>query len=82
MEKSRELTLKIEGMTTPCCAEEVKEALLKVKGVKKAFTCPKRGIAEIEIEAGKVTAEQLIKVIEEAGFKAKVKEEEIGRAHV
>jgi len=75
MEKSCELTLKIEGMTTPCCAEEVKEALLKVKGVKKAFTCPKRGIAEIEIEVGKVTNEQLIKVVKEAGFKAKVKEE-------
>jgi len=76
MEKSRELTLKIEGMTTPCCAEEVKEALLKVKGVKKVPTCcPKRGIAEIEIEAGKVTNEQLIKVVGEAGFQAKVKEE-------
>ena len=76
MEKSRELTLKIDGMSTPCCAEEVKEALLKVKGVKKVPTCcPKRGIAEIEIGAGKVTNEQLIKVVEEAGFKAKVKEE-------
>ncbi|MBU2445578.1 MAG: methyltransferase domain-containing protein [Bacteroidetes bacterium] len=75
MEKSRGLTLKIEGMSTPCCAEEVKEALLKVKGVKKASTCPKRGIAEIEIETDEVTDKQLIKVVEEAGFKAKVKEE-------
>jgi len=75
MEKSRELTLKIEGMNTPCCAEEVKEALLKIKGVKKVPTCcPKRGIAEIEIEAGKVTDEQLIKVVKETGFKAKVRE--------
>ncbi|MBU1181275.1 MAG: methyltransferase domain-containing protein, partial [Proteobacteria bacterium] len=32
-------------------------------------------IAEIEIEAGKVTDEQLIKIVEEAGFKAKVREE-------
>ncbi|MBU4022859.1 MAG: methyltransferase domain-containing protein [Proteobacteria bacterium] len=75
MEKIRELTLKIEGMVTPCCAVEVKEALLKVKGVKKASACPKRGIAEIEIEDEAVTTEQLIKVVEEAGFKAKVKEE-------
>ncbi|MFH1501096.1 MAG: methyltransferase domain-containing protein [archaeon] len=69
------VTLKIEGMNTLCCADEVKEALLKVKGVKKASTCPKRGIAEIEIEADKVTNKQLIEVVEETGFKAKVKEE-------
>ena len=76
MKKSSEITLKIGGMTTPCCAEEVKEALLKVKGVKKVpICCPKRGIAEIEIEADKVTSEQLIKVVGEAGFKAKVKKE-------
>jgi len=36
----KKVTLKIEGMNTPCCAEEVKEALLKVKGVKKAFYLP------------------------------------------
>jgi len=77
MKKSSEITLKIEGMTTPCCAEEVKKALLKVKGVKKVpICCPKRGIAEIEIEAGEVTGEQLIKVVGEAGFKAKIKEED------
>ncbi|MFH1889553.1 MAG: methyltransferase domain-containing protein [Nanoarchaeota archaeon] len=76
MEKSRELTLKIEGMSSSCCTQEVKEALLKIKGVKKVpICCPKRGIAEIEIEADEVTDEQLIKVVEEAGFKAKVKEE-------
>jgi len=76
MEKSREVTLKIEGMNTPCCAEEVKEALLKVKGVKNVpICCPRRGIAEIEIEAGEITDEQLIEVVKEAGFKAKVREE-------
>ena len=70
------IILKIDGMTTACCVEEVKNALLKVKGVKKVPTCcPKRGIAEIEMEKGKVTAEQLIKAVEEAGFKAKIKEE-------
>lgn len=76
MEKSSQVTLKIEGMSTPCCVAEVKEALLKVKGVRKVpICCPKRGIAEIEFEAGKVTDEQLIKVVGEAGFKAKVREE-------
>ncbi|MBU2415617.1 methyltransferase domain-containing protein [Patescibacteria group bacterium] len=76
MEKFREVTLKIEGMNSPCCTQEVKEALLKVKGVKRVpICCPKRGIAEIEIEADKVTTEQLIKVVEETGFKAKVREE-------
>ena len=32
MEKLNEITLKIEGMSSPCCAEEIKEELLKVEG--------------------------------------------------
>jgi len=69
------IVLNIKGMNTPCCAEEVREALLKTKGVNNVpICCPKRGIAEIEFEAGEITIEELIKVVEEAGFKAKVKE--------
>lgn len=37
------VTLKIEGMVTPCCVPEIEETLLKVKGVKKVFVCIKRG---------------------------------------
>ncbi|MBU4346050.1 MAG: methyltransferase domain-containing protein [Candidatus Omnitrophica bacterium] len=70
------VTLKIEGMTTACCIPRVEEALLKVKGVKKVSVCIKRGIAEVEIEAGQVTTEQLINAVEKAGFKASVEEME------
>lgn len=71
-----EVTLKIEGMVTPCCVPPVEEALLKVKGIKKVSVCIKRGIAEVEMETGQVTIEQLIKAVEKAGFKASVEEME------
>ncbi|MBU2446018.1 MAG: methyltransferase domain-containing protein [Bacteroidetes bacterium] len=70
------VTLKIEGMVTSCCVPRVEEALLKVKGVKKVSVCIKRGIAEVEMETGQVTIEQLIKAVEEAGFKASVEKME------
>ena len=66
--------LKIEGMVTPCCVPRVQEALLKDNGVTKTSACIKRGIAEVEMEAGRVTIEQLIKAVEKAGFKAFVEE--------
>jgi ubiquinone/menaquinone biosynthesis C-methylase UbiE/copper chaperone CopZ len=70
------VTLKIEGMVSPCCIPHVEEALLKVKGVKKVSVCIKRGVAEVEMETGQVTIEQLIKAVEKAGFKASVEEME------
>jgi len=75
MAKSKEIKLKIEGMSSPCCAEEVKEALLKVKGVKKASVDFKKGIADVEIEPEEVTAKQIIKAVKGAGFKASATEE-------
>lgn len=71
---TREITFQIEGMETPCCAQKLKNALLEVKGVKQVLVCHERGIAKVELETETVTNEQLIKVIEEAGFKGRVKE--------
>ena len=76
MEKS-ELILKIKGISSPCCAEEIKEDLLKVEGVKKASVDFNKGIARVEIEPGKMTGEQLIKVVKEAGYEAEVTEREV-----
>jgi len=74
---SEKTVLKVEGMSTACCATEVEEALLKVEGVKKVLTCcHKRGIAVVEIDSDQVTTEQLIKAVEKAGFKASVEEME------
>jgi copper chaperone CopZ len=58
------INLKIEGMTSPCCAQEVKESLLKVKRVKKAFVDFRKGMAEVEID-GKVANSQLIEAVKE-----------------
>ena len=66
------ITLKIEGMTSACCAEEVEESLLKVKGVKKASVDFRKGMAKIEFEAGKVSTDQLIEAIKEAGFETSI----------
>lgn len=76
----KKVTLKVEGMVTPCCIPHVEEALLKVKGVKKASACIKRGIVEVEMEAAQVTTAQLIKAVEKAGFKASVEAKKESKA--
>ncbi|MBU1291993.1 methyltransferase domain-containing protein [Patescibacteria group bacterium] len=74
MEKLNELKLKIEGMSSPCCAEEIKGDLLKVEGVKKVSTYFADKIIKVEIDTEKVTKEQLIAAVKEAGYEAVVTE--------
>ncbi|MFH1592282.1 MAG: methyltransferase domain-containing protein [Candidatus Woesearchaeota archaeon] len=74
MKKSNQITLKIEGMSSPCCAEEIKEDLLKVEGVEKASTYFADKIIRVEIDPEKVTKEQLIAAVKEAGYEAVVRE--------
>jgi len=74
MKKSNQITLKIEGMSSPCCAEEVKEDLLKVEGVKKASADFANKIIKVEIDTEKVTKEQLIAAVKRSGYEAVVRE--------
>ncbi|MBU1201767.1 MAG: methyltransferase domain-containing protein [Nanoarchaeota archaeon] len=69
-----EVTLKIEGMSSPCCAEEIKGDLLKIEGVKKASTYFADKIIKVEIDTEKATKEQLIAAVKEAGYEAVVTE--------
>jgi len=68
------VTLRIEGMTASCCTLNIKDALLKTDGVKKAFVSFENAEAMVEFEAGQVTIEQLIKAVNKSGYKASVKE--------
>ncbi|MBU1298406.1 MAG: cation transporter [Bacteroidetes bacterium] len=67
------VTLRIEGMTSSCCAPIIQDALLKTDGVKKASVIFEDSEAAIEFEAGKVTVDQLIQVVKKGGYNALVK---------
>lgn len=68
--KGEQLTLSIEGMTCEHCVMHVTAALKKVKGVIKADVDLNRKSATVTYQAGSASKEQLIKAVEEAGYKA------------
>jgi len=68
--KGEQLTLNIEGMTCGHCVMHVTQALQKIKGVVKAGVDLNKRIAVVTYQPGAVTKEQLIKAVEEAGYKA------------
>ena len=61
------MEVKIEGMSCDHCVKHVKEALLKVKGVKKADVSLKNNSAVIQ---GDFDPDLIRKSISEAGYKA------------
>ena len=73
-EKLEKITLKIEGMTLSCCALIIRDALLKTNGVKRASVSFEDALGVVEFEADKVTTEQLVEVVKEAGYKGSIKE--------
>lgn len=68
--KGDELTLKVEGMTCGHCQMHVEKALSGLKGVKKATADLGKRTATVIFEPGSVTREQMVKAVEEAGYKA------------
>jgi copper chaperone CopZ len=66
--------LSIEGMTCEHCAGHVKKALGEVPGVAEAKVTYAKAEAEVCIKPGAtVTGETLVKAVEKAGYKAKMK---------
>lgn len=65
-----QVTLKVDGMTCPTCSYRVSKALAGLPGVKKAEVSLGWGQAVVAYEEGKVTVEQMIKAIEQAGYAA------------
>lgn len=65
---AEQITFKVEGMVCEQgCVKAVKDSLTKTKGVKEAKV--EIGKAEIEFDAQKTTKQDLITVIEKAGYK-------------
>jgi copper chaperone len=68
--KGDEIILKVEGMTCGHCQMHVEKALSELKGVKKATVDLGKKTATVIYEAGTVTKDQMVKAVEEAGYKA------------
>ncbi len=65
-------TLLIEGMTCAACSTRVDKVLNKIDGVVKANVNLSTNKAIVEFPSGLISEEELIKVVEKAGYKAEV----------
>ncbi len=63
------VTFKVEGMHCGGCAETIQALLERSAGVQKAATSFDQGEARVLYESKAVTEEQLVAVIEKAGFR-------------
>jgi copper chaperone len=65
-----EIKLKVEGMTCGHCQMTVKKALENVKGVKSAEVDLESKSALVNYKSDKVTVENLVLAVTDAGYKA------------
>ncbi len=63
-------TLKVEGMSCGGCVKSVTNVLTALPGVAKAEVSLENKSAHVEFEAGRVTREDMKRVIVDAGFEA------------
>jgi Copper chaperone len=68
--KTKDVTLNIKGMTCAGCEGKVKSALSACKGVSDVKVNYKDGKAELHLEDGKASVDDLIKALKHVGFKA------------
>ena len=66
------LTLNVTGMTCGHCQMSVAKALKDISGVKSAEVNLETNTAVVEYKLGKTTTGEMIKAVEEAGYKASV----------
>ena len=64
---SKQIELKVKGMTCGHCEMRVKKALEGVKGVKSAKTDHKKGVAVIQADDS-VSKDQLVKAVNDTGL--------------
>jgi len=67
-EKKNEKVVKIKGMTCTACESKVKEALLKVDGVKSAEVSYKTGEAKVVLASDKVDLKKINTAVMKSGF--------------
>lgn len=65
-------TIQVEGMSCGGCATTVRQALIKLAGVKSAEVSLERKQAVVKYDPAKLTREQLVEAINQTGFKAKL----------
>ena len=65
-------TLLIEGMTCAACSTRVDKVLNKIDGIIKANVNLSTNKAIVEFPSGLITDEELVKIIDKAGYKAEV----------
>ena len=68
--KTKDVTLHIRGMTCGGCEGKVKNVLSACKGVSDVKVSHKDGKAELHLEDGKASIDDLIKALKHAGFTA------------
>lgn len=69
MANEKEKTLNVVGMHCPSCVAAVELCITDVDGVDEAKADLDSGSVEVKYNADKVTDEDLIEAVEEAGFK-------------
>lgn len=66
----KQITLKVEGMSCAACPATVKAALKRLSGIVNADVSYKEKKATVSYHEGKVTVEEMIKAVEDAGYMA------------
>lgn len=69
-DKSKTVTLNVQGMTCQGCASSVEKALNKVEGVKEAKVNLAEKNVTVVLASSKTTVASLIKAVDNAGFTA------------
>lgn len=65
--------LEVEGMTCQKgCADGIDKKLRKTAGIKQSNTVQKTGTSKVTYDASVISVKQIIKIIEDRGYKAKV----------
>lgn len=63
-------TIKVSGMTCGGCVKSVTNVLQALPGVKRAEVSLEKGEARVDYENGRVTADDMKRVVVDAGFEA------------
>jgi copper chaperone CopZ len=67
--KTKDVTLNVKGMTCGGCESKVKKVLSAQKGVSDVKVDHKDGKAELHLEDGKASVDDLIKAVKNLGYK-------------
>jgi Cu+-exporting ATPase len=66
------LRLNISGMTGIACQQKIERALDALPGMYSAVVCLDRGYADVEYGEDRLTSEQVMQAIQDAGYQARL----------